>query len=299
MNGKKRSTQETTRLSILGEVDRQEAMKATLAIQNAFKQNTDELAESINFLNAVENQTSTSLQDLVEAIPKAGPVVKQLGGDVQDLALYLTAMREGGVNASEGANALKSALASIINPTKVARDMFKGFGIDIGAIVTGNAGNLTATLMELQGALDQLDPLQKSQAIEQLFGKFQFARMNALFANLGKQGSQTLQVLDLMKASSQELEGIASRELTMVTESASGKYRRAIETLKAEMAGVGDQFLMVGTKILNIVNGVLKFFNSMPDPLKAVIGFVGGLTALAGPVIMLTGLLANFFGYTI
>jgi hypothetical protein len=88
------STKETSRLSVLGEVDRQEAMKATLAIQNAFKQSTDELSESINFLNAVENQTSTSLADLVEAIPKAGPVVKSLGGDIEDLALYLTAMKE-------------------------------------------------------------------------------------------------------------------------------------------------------------------------------------------------------------
>jgi hypothetical protein len=34
-------------LAVLGEVDRQEAMKATLAIQSAFKQNTEELI-SIN-----------------------------------------------------------------------------------------------------------------------------------------------------------------------------------------------------------------------------------------------------------
>ena len=108
------ATRQTSRLAVLGEVDRQEAMKATLAIQNAFKQNTDELTQSIDFLNAVENQTSTSLADLVEAIPKAGPVVKSLGGDVKDLALYLTAMKEGGVNASEGANAIKSAMASLI-----------------------------------------------------------------------------------------------------------------------------------------------------------------------------------------
>jgi len=47
------STQQTTRLAVLGEVDRQDAMKATLAIQNAFKQNTDELTQSIDFLNAV------------------------------------------------------------------------------------------------------------------------------------------------------------------------------------------------------------------------------------------------------
>ena len=146
------SIKETTRLAVLGEVDRQEAMKATLAIQSAFKSNTEELAESINFLNAVENQTSTTLNDLVEAIPKAGPIVKGLGGDVQDLALYLTAMREGGINAAEGANALKSALASLINPTDVAVGKLQTLGIDLLGIVNNNAGDLTGTLMSLQGA---------------------------------------------------------------------------------------------------------------------------------------------------
>jgi len=294
-----KSTREATRLSILGEVDRQEAMKATLAIQSAFKQNTEELTESINFLNAVENQTSTSLADLVEAIPKAGPVVKALGGDVQDLALYLTAMREGGVNASEGANALKSALASIINPTKVAKEQFLGFGIDLEGIVNKNAGNLTQTILSIQSALDALDPLKKSQAIEQLFGKFQFARMNALFENLGKQGSQTLQVLDLMKASSQDLANVAGRELAQITESASGQYKRAIESLKASLAGLGEQFLEIGTFFIKIVDGVIKFATKLPDPVKNLLGLLGGITALAGPLIMLTGVFANFIGYVI
>jgi TP901 family phage tail tape measure protein len=293
------SIRETTRLAVLGEVDRQDAMKATLAIQSAFKSNTEELAESINFLNAVENQTSTTLNDLVEAIPKAGPIIKGLGGDVQDLALYLTAMREGGVSASEGANALKSGLASLINPTKVAKDMFAGFGISLTDIVQKNAGNTTETLLALQSALDRLDPLQKQQALEQLFGKFQFARMNALFENLGRQGSQTLQVLDLMKASSQDLANIAGRELSMVTESASGKYRRALEGLKADLAGVGEQFLTINTYIINAVDAVLKFVNKLPGPVKTVLGLFGGLTALAGPMIMLTGVLGNFFGYII
>jgi len=291
------SVKETSRLAVLGEVDRQDAMKATLAIQTAFKQNTEQLSESINFLNAVENQTSTTLNDLVEAIPKAGPVIQGLGGSVKDLALYLTAMKEGGINASEGANALKSALASLINPTDVAVAKFKGFGIDLLGIVQQNAGNVTGTLMELQGALDNLDPLQKQQAIEQLFGKFQFARLNALFENLGKQGSQTLQVLDLMKASSQDLANVAGRELSAVTESASGKYRRAVEGLKADLAGVGEQFLSINTALINIVDNVLKFVNNLPKPLKQALSFIGGLTAVAGPLIMLTGVLANFFGY--
>ncbi len=291
------SIKETTRLAVLGEVDRQEAMKATLAIQSAFKQNTDELSQSINFLNAVENQTSTTLNDLVEAIPKAGPVIQGLGGSVQDLALYLTAMREGGINASEGANALKSALASLINPTDVAVDKFKGLGIDLLGIVNNNAGNLTGTLMALQGALDNLDPLQKQQAIEQLFGKFQFSRLNALFENLGRQGSQTLQVLDLMKASSDELAAVAGRELTAVTESASGKYRRALESLKASLADVGEQFLTINTALIQVIDKVVQFATNLPGPIKQVLGLLGGITAIAGPLIMITGVLANFFGY--
>jgi TP901 family phage tail tape measure protein len=293
------SVKETSRLAVLGEVDRQDAMKATLAIQNTFKQNTDQLSESINFLNAVENQTSTSLADLIEAIPKAGPVIQGMGGSVKDLALYLTAMKEGGINASEGANALKSALASLINPTKVATEQFQAMGIDLGGIVTRNAGNLTGTILELQSALDQLDPLQKQKAIEQLFGKFQFARMNALFQNLGKQGSQTLQVLDLMKSSSQDLANVASRELSMVTESASGKYNRAVEGLKADLAGIGEEFLKVQTFFINVVDGIIKFTNNLPKPIKQILTFAGGLTAIIGPVIMLTGVLANFFGYII
>ncbi len=291
------SIKETTRLAVLGEVDRQEAMKATLAIQSAFKQNTDQLSESINFLNAVENQTSTTLNDLVEAIPKAGPVIQGLGGSVQDLALYLTAMREGGINASEGANALKSALASLINPTDVAVKKFEGLGIDLLGIVNNNAGNLTGTLMALQGALDNLDPLQKQQAIEQLFGKFQFSRLNALFENLGREGSQTLKVLDLMKTSTSDLASVADRELAAVTESASGKYRRAIESLRASLAEVGEQFLTINTVLINVIDKVVQFANNLPGPVKQILALAGGVTAIIGPVIMLTGVLANFFGY--
>jgi TP901 family phage tail tape measure protein len=293
------STVQTTRLSVLGEIDRQSAMKATLAIQNTFKQNTDQLTQSIDFLNAVENQTSTSLQDLTDAIPKAGPVIQAMGGSVKDLALYLTAMKEGGIDATAGANALKSALASLVNPTKVATDMFSGFGIDLKGIVNKNAGDLTGTILNLQAALDTLDPLKKQQAIEQLFGKFQFARMNALFANLGKQGSQTLKVLDLMKASSQDLANVSSRELSMMTESASGKYKRALASVQADLAQVGKQFLTISTYVLRIVDGIVKFFDKLPAPIKTALGFLGGITAVAGPLIMLTGVLGNFVGYVI
>jgi hypothetical protein len=294
-----KATAQATRLMVLGEVDRQQAMKTTLTLQNTFKENTSQLAESINFLNAVENQTSLTLQDLTEAIPKAGPVIKALGGSVKDLALYLTAMKEGGIGAAEGANAIKSAFASLINPTAKATNLFKSFGIDLQGMVKKNTGNTTAMILDLQSALNKLDPLSKSKAIEQLFGKFQFARMTALIDNLGKQGSQSLRVLDLLKQSTGDIAAIADRELKQVTESASGKYKRAVEGLKADLAGIGDQFLKIQTFFINVTDKIIRFVNILPGPVKTILTLLTGLTAIAGPLIMLVGVMANFIGYII
>jgi TP901 family phage tail tape measure protein len=119
---------------------------------------SDQLASSIDFLNAVENQTVVSLDDITTAIPKVAPVIEQLGGDVKDLAFFMAAMKEGGINASEGANALKSGLAALINPTEKASAMLAGYGINIKKIIEGNQGDLKTTVVEFAQALDTLDP---------------------------------------------------------------------------------------------------------------------------------------------
>lgn len=293
------ATNEAMRLSVLGEVDRQEAMRATISIQNVFKKDSEELADSINFLNAVENQTSTSLQDLVTGIVKAGPVVQGLGGDIEDLSLMMVAMREGGISASEAANAIKSSMASLINPTKQTQDVLNGFGIDLVGIVDRNAGDVIGTLVELQGELAGLDELSRQRSIEQIFGKFQFSRINALLNNIGQVGSQTQQVMAIAGMSTQELARNAEQELTTMTESISGKFARSLESLKANLIPVGEVFVQVGTMVLNVGNKILDIFNSLPDPVKNVFNGLMILTALAGPLIMITGVLGNFFGYIV
>lgn len=291
------ATRESMRLSVLGDVDRQEAMRATLAIQNVFKKDTDGLTESINFLNLVENQTSTSLNDLVTGIVKAGPVVEGLGGDIKELALMMVAMREGGITASEAANAIKSSLASLINPTKQTRDLLNGFGIDLVQIVDNNAGDVIGTLVALQEELAGLDQLSRQRSIEQIFGKFQFARINALLSNLGRAGSQTAQVFDIAEMSVSSLATAADRELGVLTESASTRFKRALESIKANLIPIGSFFAEIGTILLNFANNVIQAFNSLPDFVKNFLGGMAVFTALVGPVIMITGVLGNFFGY--
>jgi TP901 family phage tail tape measure protein len=295
------SVAQTTRLAVLGEVDRQEAMKATLALQGAFNMSTNELAESINFLNAVENQTSASLQDLTEAIPRVGPVVNSLGGDVKDLAVLLVAMKEGGVNAAEGANAIKSGLASLINPTKQASITAKQYGIDLDGIVKANKGKLMPTIMAFQEALAGLDQFAKAQLIEQLFGKYQFARISALFDNLNASGSQTVEVLKLMGASSQDLAKIANSEIRTLTESSAMRFQRSMEAIKASLLPVGEvltnSVIPFLEKTATLIGMLVEYASGLPGPVKSFLKVATGFTLIAGPLIMLVGVFANFAGY--
>jgi TP901 family phage tail tape measure protein len=289
-----RQTIQATRLSILGQIETQQALDTTIALQNAFKMSSEDLADSINFLNAVENQTVVSLDDITIAIPKVAPVIQQLGGDVKDLAFFMTAMKQGGINASEGANALKSGLASLINPTNTASKMLAGMGININNIVESNQGDLKSTVIDFALALDKLDPLNRARAIEQMFGKFQFARLSALFSNVIADGTQASRVLDLAGASIEELSALSESELGMSAESSMNKFRKAVEDLKLALVPVGETFLKSVTPILEFFGGILEKFGSLSENTKKIITILTVAIAGIGPVVLMTfGLLAN------
>jgi TP901 family phage tail tape measure protein len=285
---------EANRLAILGGVEQSQALETTISVTNAFGVASEDLASKIDFLNAVENQSVTSIEDLTIAIPKAGPVIQQLGGNVEDLAFFLTAMKEGGINASEGANALKSGLASLINPSEKASEFMQGFGISIKGIVDANKGDVKGIIMGMANALNTLDPLNRARAIEQMFGKFQFARISTLFQNVTKEGSQASTVLGLARATAQELAILSERELKKVEDSPMFKFQKAIEDIKTSLMPLGEQFLKLVTPIIEFGTKALEQFNKLDSGVKGfIMNAVGLLGGIAPVAIMAFGLIAN------
>ena len=291
------ATAQSTRLATLGMIDMNQAMTATISLQTAFKLSNEELAQSVDFLNAVENQTVLSLDDVTVAIPKVAPIIKGLGGDVQDLAIFLTAMREGGVNAAEGANALKSGLASLINPTKAAYTQLDKVGISIDSILSRNKGDIRGIVTEFGSALGELEKFERQQTLAKVFGKYQFARLGALFENISTQGSQAQMVVDLTGQSFEQLNELAEKELTAIEESIGMKFTGAIERAKLALAPVGEVFLKVATPIVEFATKLLEKFNELsPNVKQFATILVAGLGVVVPVVIMLIGLFANFAG---
>ena len=195
-------------------------------------------------------------------------------------------------------------LASVINPTKAARESLKAMNIDLAGIVKKNQGNVMGIVQGLKTALDALPADQRLKAIEQTFGKFQFARVTALLNNLGTAGSQSAKVLELYGKSNAELSAVAQQELDVASKGTpAARFQKMKETLKADLIPLGQQFLeaftRIGTVIGNIIDKIKRFSDTL-GPIANILGKVLG-TGLAGliiigPIIMLTGLFANLIG---
>ena len=288
------AVEQTDRLAKLGNLDQTTATNAVISLQNVYKLNTTQLADAVNYFGAVQKQTSLSMSDLVQAESRVGPIIDQLGGSYKDTAVMVLAMKEAGVPAAKSANALKSAMASIIAPTSAATKEFASFGINLGAIK--NAGGPVQMVLSLQKALEGLQPLAKQQLIEKLFGKYQYGNITALIENLGKAGSQTANAMAVAAASTDQIKNLADQEIQQATSSPSAQWSKALATFQADLYPVGQDIMKIGTKLLEFGNKVSAIFQGLPGPVKFFLGLLAGLTVLAGPIIMLTGLMANFIG---
>jgi TP901 family phage tail tape measure protein len=286
--------EQTNKLAVLGGVTQEKALETTIALKNAFQIDAGQMAGTIDFLNAVENQTVVALDDLTEAIPKVAPVVQQLGGDVKDLAFFMAAMQEGGISAAQGANALKSGLASLINPSNAASKAAAAVGINIKGIIEANQGNLRNTVVAFAKSLQPLTDLEKSRVIEKVFGKYQFARISALLNNVSREGTQAARVLQLTSASVEELAILSQRELKTQADSPMNKLAAAVEKLKVSIAPIGELFAKVFTPVIEFIARMAEKFNNLPDGIKKAIGIITVVVGGLGPIFLMTfGLLAN------
>ena len=288
-------TYQTQRLSKLGAVDATQATNTIVALQNVYKVSTNDLAGAVNFLSDIQKQTTMTLGDMTEAIPRVGPIMKELGGTYKETAVMLVAMREAGIPASQAANALKSAMASIIAPTSAATKEFATFGINLTALKS--AGGPVQMIESLQASLAKLTPLARETLIEKLFGKMQYGRISALLDNFGKAGSQTINALKIAGATSSQLATLANQEMKQATGSVSAQWTRTLESFKATLYPIGQKFVEMGTIVLGVADKIGNAFSKLPSPIKGFFGFLVIGAALAGPLIMLTGLLANFASY--
>lgn len=283
-------TKTVTNAMVVGQTDQDAAVKATIAIQNTYRLNIKQTGEALNFFSAAQAATSTNMKDLIDAVPRVGPIMQNLGGTYKDTVAMIVAMKEGGVAAGEGANALKNSLQRIVAPTKSANDQMKAFGINLSDI--SKSGSPVIMIEKLQKSLDKLDPVARQVAITDLFGKFQAARITALLDNFNRTGTQSAKVMQMMNLSAEDLGKIQQNQLNTLQQSPSMKFQSAIENLKAQLIPIGEKLIEIATPLVNAISWLVQAFQNI-GPIKYLLAGGLGIAAIAGPIIMFVGLISN------
>lgn len=295
-------TNEVMRISALGELEYADSIQTAISLQSVFGMSTQELTKAFNYMNAVENATSLQTKDFAQAIPIAAAPVKAFGGDIEELGVLLTAMKERGIEATQGANAIKAAMQRLGRPSKQIQEEWTSLtGTDITKIFD-DATSLTDLFTQIREATRNLTDKEQIKAFAGLFGTYQVTRMSALVEGMDDLAAGTGQVskaMQLASADASTLADVASREISQQAESISGQWDRAFQELKLQMSTLGKPFLQFGTVVIKGVSALINAFNDLPGPVKVAIASMLGIAAIAGPIIMLIGLFANLFGNAI
>lgn len=149
---------------------------------NAMKVFADQGLEAGNaadILAKAQGQANTTVQDLLDSMTVAGPIVDSVGWSMKDLAVITDVFGDAGISGSEGATALKTGLARLASPADDATAVMKRLGIEIFN-TDGTMKNFTSVQKQLHTAFAGLTQEEQLQAAATLFGKNQMAKWMTL-----------------------------------------------------------------------------------------------------------------------
>lgn len=138
-----------------------------------------EAGNAADILAKAQGQANTTVQDLLDSMTVAGPIVDSVGWSMKDLAVITDVFGDAGISGSEGATALKTGLARLASPADDATAVMKRLGIEIFN-TDGTMKNFTSVQKQLHTAFAGLTQEEQLQAAATLFGKNQMAKWMTL-----------------------------------------------------------------------------------------------------------------------
>jgi TP901 family phage tail tape measure protein len=174
---------------------------------NAMKVFADQGLEAGNaadILAKAQGQANTTVQDLLDSMTVAGPVVDSVGWSMKDLAVITDVFGDAGISGSEGATALKTGLARLASPADDATAVMKRLGIEIFN-TDGTMKSFTSVQKQLHTAFAGLTQEEQLQAAATLFGKNQMAKWMTLIKAAPETVDKYSSALDNCTGSAEEM----------------------------------------------------------------------------------------------
>lgn len=145
----------------------------------AFGATSEEASHYVDMFTVAQAQANTSTEQLFEAMSVAGPIAKTVGWDFEDIATLVGAFGDMSIDASEGANALKTGLSRLSGGNKQANDALAALNISLYD-EQGQMKSMVDVIDTLQHAFEPLNQQEQMFYASKLFGANQMSKWLAL-----------------------------------------------------------------------------------------------------------------------
>jgi TP901 family phage tail tape measure protein len=256
---------------------------------NAYGSSVLSATRATDTLTAAVRYGKLEPADLAGSMGMVLPVASAMGVSFDEVGAAFAAMSRTGTDASTAATQLRQILATILNPTKEARDELEKYGL--------SAQGLRQQLRE-RGLLSVLQTLTSTlglndDAIAKVFGN-----IRALSGVLDLMGSN-VQATEQIFADMANTTGMLDDAFAITAETSAFKFQRALSELKETLRGVGETLMPIVQRIIDGVQGLIDRFNALSPAQQDIIVQMAGLAALTGPVMMFVGNLLSGIGLLI
>lgn len=282
-----KQTELTMRTMVIGEMDAVEATQALIAIQAQYGLSTDELTQTIYQLNAVENQTGTTLQGLVQGFSRAAGVARTVGVDTAHLSAMIAAITPAAGTASEAGNALKTVLSRLMGPTGETADIFQEMGIQLGN-TSWESLNATERMELLAQKFEGLTGPQKAAASALIASRWQVNKFEVIMREMTSTTGYYAKALDVLSDKS-AVARIAENELMTVLNTSGNKVKSASMIIKNSMTEAFLPLIPIFVTFMQWIAKAANAFQQLSPQVKVTALAIAALLAAMGPLVIILG----------
>lgn len=277
----------TMSLAAAGEMDLAEAAIVTTGAMNTFGLTAADSASIADSLAGAANASAADVSDLSLSLQQVGQQAAASGLTVQETTAGLAAFADAGLKGSDAGTSMKTMLQRLAAPTTTASGVMKELGLDFFD-ASGNMVGLSDIAGQLQVGLKDLTQEQRLQALQTMFGSDSLRAANILF-NEGASG------IEEYIGKTSEV-GAAQKMADAAMQGTSGALEKMKGSLETAGIAIGNAMAPAVVKLAGLIEVLANWFTALPGPVQTAVVVLGGLLAIAGPMLWIIGTMVTTMG---
>jgi TP901 family phage tail tape measure protein len=249
--------------------------RAVTAIIQAYGKENMTAARATNALIGTVKEGNVAAEDLAPTLGRVIGMASLLGISIEEVGANIATFTRIGVKAEGAVVGLRGVMASLLKPTEQSREALATIGMTTDGLRDKvSKQGLAKTLIELVAAFKGNEEgiaavIPNVRALSDVLGTAgaQAEDYQAILANMNKQSD------------------LVGQGFERVSKTSAFKLQKAMEGLKSAAKDIGFALLPIVNKIADAITKLGEKFKSLSDEQLQTIVTVGGILAVAGPLL--------------